>query len=251
MTQPSQIMIVEDNPTNLMLLQQMVEHLGHQVVPAINGQICLDRLTSGTHVDMILMDLNMPGICGLEATRQIRGLSREANSLPIIAVTASVHAECRQDAWQAGLNDFITKPIHLDVLTEVVAGWLSDCPPVVDGLNRLEVPVFDANTLDEMLEDLDEETVSILVEEFCGEIDSRLTAVIEAANAGDAGSLKATCHALKSSSGTFGAVQLSRLCQAVELAALGGADDTALKLAVGLAPLGNHTTETLTARGAA
>ncbi|GAB5390004.1 MAG: hypothetical protein Alpg2KO_29720 [Alphaproteobacteria bacterium] len=251
MQNSQRIMIVEDNPTNLMLLQQMVEHLGYEVVPAINGQVAIDHVFKGTPIDLVLMDLAMPGIDGLEASFRIRAHSRQTQSLPIIAVTASGHDHSRAQAAEAGLNDFLTKPVQLEHLADVLAGWLDGCPPVLDGLSRLGVPIFDAEILGQMLEDLDEETISILVEEFCAEIEQRLSDALAACDADDAYALRQTCHALKSSSGTFGAEQLTRLCKSIELAALEGRADDALDLAADIATVGFKTAETLMTRYAA
>lgn len=124
---------VDDNPINLRLLRSFVEKLGHRHVLAKNGLEALEAYKVSTlevsapktcRVDVILMDINMPEMDGLEATRQIRAYERD-NSLPpvtIIALTGLASSEAQQEAHASGVNLFLIKPVRLADLEVVLKG---------------------------------------------------------------------------------------------------------------------------------
>jgi CheY-like chemotaxis protein len=89
--------------------------------------------------DLILMDMQMPHLDGLEATRQLRQLDG-CQKVPIIAMTANAFAEDRMHCLQAGMNDFVTKPVEPQVLYAVMLRWLQT--PTADGWPRTAAPVF-------------------------------------------------------------------------------------------------------------
>ncbi|MCB0310698.1 MAG: response regulator [Bdellovibrionales bacterium] len=114
------VLIVEDQKINQTLAQRILERGGYKVLIAENGQECLD-LHSKTHIDLILMDINMPVMDGLEATRRIR--ARETTSgehVPIFALTASVTDEDAQMCFEAGVDEFLMKPLSGKVLLRKV-----------------------------------------------------------------------------------------------------------------------------------
>ncbi|KAL1594548.1 hypothetical protein SLS60_010308 [Paraconiothyrium brasiliense] len=127
---------VDDNPINLRLLRSFVEKLGHRHVLAKNGLEALDAyknatiesaLPTASRVDVILMDINMPEMDGLEATRQIRAHERD-NSLPpvtIIALTGLASSEAQQEAHASGVNLFLIKPVRLADLEVVLKGVIT------------------------------------------------------------------------------------------------------------------------------
>jgi len=115
---PLAILIVEDHPINQQLLCQTLERWGHRVVVVSNGEEALEALgdlqTGPPDFDVILMDLLMPVMDGLEATRRIRQM--EAGSgrrVPIVAVTACVMDEDRQACLEAGMDGYLSKPVKL------------------------------------------------------------------------------------------------------------------------------------------
>lgn len=124
---------VDDNPINLRLLRSFVEKLGHRHVLAKNGLEALAAYKSSTveaassttsRVDVILMDINMPEMDGLEATRQIRAYERDNSLAPvtIIALTGLASSEAQQEAHASGVNLFLIKPVRLVDLEVVLKG---------------------------------------------------------------------------------------------------------------------------------
>ena len=121
----SQILIVEDNPTNQIILQKMLKKEGLKSELAENGAVALELL-SNNHFDLVLMDCHMPIMDGFEATQRIRGSATPFQHVPIVAVTANSMAGDRERCLQAGMNDYIAKPYSRDTLRQKLALWLAD-----------------------------------------------------------------------------------------------------------------------------
>jgi CheY-like chemotaxis protein len=112
------VLLVEDTEDNRQMMRRLLEMSGYQVVEAINGEEAV-RLASQERPQIILMDLSLPLIDGLTATRQIRSLP-SLNKVPIVAVSAHDTADFHSDALAAGCNAYITKPIDYPELEEIV-----------------------------------------------------------------------------------------------------------------------------------
>ena len=121
------VLLVEDNDINQELMIELLTNLGMVVVCAVNGLEAVGRVKSESF-DLVLMDLQMPIMDGLTATREIRQDSRFAN-LPIIALTANALISDREKSLAAGLNDHLTKPIYPKKLTETLCFWLRPDAP--------------------------------------------------------------------------------------------------------------------------
>lgn len=118
------VLLVEDNPINQLVGVKLLESFGAVVDVAENGHVALSLLQHiDNHYDMVLMDLQMPVMDGLETTRQLR-LIEQFSHLPVIAMTANVLATDRQACFEAGMNDFMSKPIRLKELREKISQWL-------------------------------------------------------------------------------------------------------------------------------
>ena len=116
------VLLVEDNPINQEVGQELLRQMGVQVSVANNGEEAVDKVRSGG-VDLVLMDIQMPVMDGYEATRQIR---RFAPDLPIVALTAAAMIEDRQKAAEAGMNGHLSKPIDSKLLRQTLAKWLHE-----------------------------------------------------------------------------------------------------------------------------
>jgi hemerythrin-like metal-binding protein len=123
----SRILLVDDEPINREIAQTILEEVGLVVDTAADGREALDLAINQDYA-AILMDMQMPRMNGLEATRQIR-LHPEKSAVPIIAMTANAFAEDRQHCMNAGMNDFLTKPIDPDHFFGTLLSWLRDNKP--------------------------------------------------------------------------------------------------------------------------
>ncbi len=120
------LLLVEDNEFNQQVASELLGKAGARVDVAADGRQALDALERHTY-DLVLMDMQMPVMDGVTATRAIRADARFV-TLPVIAMTANALPEERQACLDAGMNDFLTKPITPDLLYATVAAWLPDLP---------------------------------------------------------------------------------------------------------------------------
>jgi CheY-like chemotaxis protein len=116
------ILAVDDNEVNLQIARELLRNQGFDVDVALDGQQALDLVRVQAY-DLVLMDMQMPVMDGLSATRAIRQLP-EGLRLPIVAMTANAMEKDRQDCLEAGMNDFITKPMDPALLAAVVQSWV-------------------------------------------------------------------------------------------------------------------------------
>lgn len=118
---PCAVLLVEDNETNRIVAQKLLEHIGCEVENAENGEVALNRVVGrNTPYDLILMDLNMPLMDGVEAARRIRGGGIET---PIVALTAEIQSDGRR-CHEAGIDDLLYKPFSMSDLVEKINQWV-------------------------------------------------------------------------------------------------------------------------------
>jgi CheY-like chemotaxis protein/HPt (histidine-containing phosphotransfer) domain-containing protein len=122
--QGGRILLVEDNQINQLVARDLMESMGLQVFIADNGEQAVEMVKIG-HYDVVLMDIQMPGMDGYQTTGHIRGYAH-ANlaQLPIIAMTANAMETDRQKALDAGMNDYLSKPIDVAQLANVLLRWV-------------------------------------------------------------------------------------------------------------------------------
>lgn len=113
------VLVADDNPVNLLVAERLLRKLGVTSVTAKNGAEAVKAVKEQSF-DLILMDLMMPEVGGVEATRQIRDLDVDWSDLPILAFTAGVMQAAREEASAAGMDDFLTKPVRLNTLKEAL-----------------------------------------------------------------------------------------------------------------------------------
>ncbi len=134
----ARILLAEDNPINVEVVEQMLLAAGLDVTVAQHGRIALDTASTGAF-DLILMDMQMPVMDGLEATRSIRHLP-DYTTTPIVALTANAFSEDRRACLEAGMNDVLTKPVEPAALYKTLARWLPVSAPLPAALQHFAEP---------------------------------------------------------------------------------------------------------------
>jgi PAS domain S-box-containing protein len=122
-SEPLNILLAEDNPINQKLAVTLLGRVGHRITVAEDGAAALRALSEDVF-DLILMDMQMPGLSGLEATRQIRINEGDGPHVPIVALTANAFAEDREACLAAGMDGFVSKPIRREDLFDAIASAL-------------------------------------------------------------------------------------------------------------------------------
>jgi CheY-like chemotaxis protein len=135
---PPLILVVEDAPDNQVRVEQVFQDSGYRVTCIQDGQAALDWLETN-HPDLILLDLSLPEIDGWEVARQLKASDRTAK-IPIIAVTAHAMKGDKETAIAAGCDDYLTKPLDIDLLEACVKQWLAqsvkEIAPIAEEKNQ-------------------------------------------------------------------------------------------------------------------
>jgi two-component system sensor histidine kinase/response regulator len=219
------ILLAEDNPVNQTLAIRLLEKHGHRVVLAVNGREALDTLEK-EKVDLVLMDVQMPVLDGLEAIRAIRKREAAAGGhLPIIALTAHAMKGDRERCIEAGADDYLTKPIRTpDLLAAIdrIGGIKQSTQPRVAPV--AEAPTSQAIDVTAALERLegDRDLLEELAQLFKQECPKALGEICEAIAASDAPLLMRLAHTLKGSSSSLSAQPLSQAAAELEKQARSG-----------------------------
>jgi CheY-like chemotaxis protein len=241
---PLRILLAEDNAINQQVASSFLERLGYRADVAANGLEVLLSLHRQPY-DVVLMDVQMPEMDGLEATRRIRQLppaELAAGAQPrIIAMTANVLREQCEVCMQAGMDDYIAKPVQVEDLIRA----LNECRPRQPNALRLspgiaaspaveraaqaaapgqanELPApqsLDPRALDQLRATLGQQADRLLpglIEEFYRDVERLLGRAREALDEGCADDLRRASHTLKSTSATFGAMALSAVARELE-----------------------------------
>ncbi|MGB6319680.1 MAG: response regulator, partial [Litorimonas sp.] len=119
------ILLAEDNAINALLTRTLLEADGHTVDTVEDGALAVEAMKAKEY-DMIFMDMRMPNMDGLESTRKIRALPNVSRDLPIVALTANAFDDDRNACFDSGMNDFMTKPVSAEELSEMVIRWTAD-----------------------------------------------------------------------------------------------------------------------------
>ncbi len=229
------LLLVEDNAVNQKLALLLLERGGYRADVAANGIEALEALKRQAY-DVVLMDVQMPEMDGLEATRRIRAATRYGQPR-IIAMTANAMSGDRELCLAAGMNDYVTKPIQREELMNAL-DTIARERPGVPKMAESE-PVIDMETLRGLLEAVGGEP-SILQElavAFLADLDEQAGELERSRAANDIETVRRAAHSLKSTSASFGATALATLSQQLEAGAdrgelPGAAEMDALRSAV-------------------
>ena len=125
---PLKVLHVDDDPMNLRVVQEILGAFGHQAVMACSGREALDRLDIEAF-DLVLLDIHMPGMTGIETIEHLRGSPGPQRAVPVIALTADVYSRRPAEYIALGFNDFVSKPILVSALMAAIKACVATSPP--------------------------------------------------------------------------------------------------------------------------
>ena len=219
------ILIVDDEPTNRMVLRETLQCAGVKVVEAVNGQEAVEFCKQTTY-DLIFMDCMMPVMDGFESTTIILSGIREANKkpVPVIALTADATSATRKRCIDCGMVDYLLKPLDFDELQSVIGKFFPGLGSKIQGCHVIardentkaheEVVVVNTVAIDKLRENIGD--IAPVFRVFLKALENRLKEVGEAIKEKDAEGVVRAAHTIKGSSSQFGAEELSSLCQQME-----------------------------------
>jgi len=226
----ARILLVEDNYTNQLVAQGMLSNLGLRADAVANGLEALQALKTLPY-DLVLMDCQMPEMDGFEASRRVRdpGTGVLNPAIPIVAMTANAMQGDRERCLEAGMSDYVSKPIMPDALVGALGKWLprveasskdGGAVPVAEAC--VVVAEFDAAALMKRMMG-DKEMVRIVLKAFCGDVPKQISALRDALGAGDAAVSGAIGHRIRGAAANVGAETMRDVAHRLETA--GGRGD--------------------------
>jgi CheY-like chemotaxis protein/HPt (histidine-containing phosphotransfer) domain-containing protein len=230
------VLVADDNAVNLKVACAMLLKLGYDLLTATDGREAVEAAvhaaTHGQAIGAILMDVNMPDVDGLQATRQIQE-ALGTRAPPIIALTAAASAEDRQRCQDAGMDDYLTKPLQVSALAQALDRWITQAKPPVpqdDAAGAAALPAASESVLVDFarlkeFREFDDEQLTMtreVIALFQADAPARLDAIAAAVAAQDAPALARAAHALKGGASNIGASAMQQEADALEAAALQG-----------------------------
>ncbi len=217
------VLLAEDNAVNQQVARAILTKAGHRVDLAHNGYQAVEAVRSARY-DLVLMDIEMPDLGGLEATRKIRALPSPQGEVPVIAVTAHALAGAREQYLAAGMTDYVSKPFNppdlLAMLDRIgrksdVAAESMPAPADAPTVNA-PAPIFDPARLDELRRVLDDGKFAGMVVAFAEGLESRVEHLSTMLQGSAWAAAAQEAHDIVSVAGNVGAARLSHLARAIE-----------------------------------
>jgi CheY-like chemotaxis protein/HPt (histidine-containing phosphotransfer) domain-containing protein len=218
------ILLAEDNLVNQKVAARILERMGYRAELAANGLEVLEALKRQTY-DVVLMDVHMPEMDGLEATRRICYQWAPAERPRIIAMTAGAMQGDREKCLEAGMDDYVSKPVRVEELQSALQRAAEKTTRRgVENIHNVDtidhrVEAIDQSVLDSLRELENEEDpnlVASLVVLFFRDTVERLRSLRRAIDSADAAGVEGNAHSLKSSSANLGALPMSLMCDELE-----------------------------------
>ena len=236
------ILVAEDNRTNQMVARTMLSNVGHTVDVAANGEEAVKAVRTFPY-DAVLMDVQMPEMDGLEATRHIRKMAGREGAVPIIALTANVLKETQEKCLAAGMTAFLSKPYNIEDLQETLARVTEERRDAVvtadaaDGAADDGHPAdFDTQKLEALSAQLGAARFGKILETFKEELSGLHREIVAGVQAGDHAAASRTAHQLKGAAANLGANAVSQEALGVEEAASAGKGDAVARALERLGP---------------
>ncbi len=220
------VLLVEDNLVNQKVASLVLRRLGCSVDVVGTGEEAL-RAAEGGAYDVVFMDCQLPGISGFEAAGLIRRLDDSAKSgVPIVAMTASAMPGDATRCLEAGMNDYLSKPVQRDELERILVRWgtspgAESVAPPEETMTDRDDAVLDPAVIESLKElggEDDPDLFSELVQLFLEDTPVRIRKLCDALNESDARAIEQAAHALKSSAANLGATQLATVFMQIEAA---------------------------------
>jgi signal transduction histidine kinase/HPt (histidine-containing phosphotransfer) domain-containing protein/ActR/RegA family two-component response regulator len=213
------VLLAEDNPTNRHVATRMLTRLGHSVDAVEDGAKAINATASGNY-DVILMDVMMPGVDGLTATRTIRRGQPPGCNIAIIGLTANAQPADREACFASGMNGFVTKPVTLERLRLVleqlaVAAPVRPAEPVI----ATGIVTLDAAFLERLGEEISLDGVTEMVRIFLEDAPARMTAIRRGLATGANQTMRREAHALAGAASNVGLCRLGEAAGALQIAA--------------------------------
>jgi signal transduction histidine kinase/DNA-binding response OmpR family regulator len=232
---PLRILLAEDNKINQQLVSMLLRKAEHHVDVAENGEVAVAAVCDRDY-DVVLMDVQMPILDGVQATKRIRALPPPKNSVPIIALTAHAMAGDKEEYLAAAMDDYLSKPIDnialFSRLNDVAAGRAEAAAEMIPGATELaSEPAIDPARLEMISEVMAGEPVREFFEVFLASTSERIAEIGALADRDELEQIGREAHTLFGTAGNFGAMRLSRLAQRLRDACDAGDRDRACHLA--------------------
>ena len=215
-TRELSILVVDDSEVNRALASAQVERLGHTCELAPSGLEGLKKISSSSY-DLVFMDWHMPDLDGLETTRRARALGQSIDQPTIIAMTASVMTGDRELCLEAGMDDYLAKPVSIADLSNMINKWTGRAASEESGGDAEQESAIDASALDNLIVDLGDASIAhSIVMTFLTELKTWRQDLVEGVATGDLVTARRTAHTVKSTAAMLGAASLSAACQHFE-----------------------------------
>lgn len=232
----ARLLLVDDVEANRIIGAELLKNRGFSVEVAKDGLEAV-QLAGQTPYDVILMDIRMPTLNGLEATQRIRQSCGMNAGTPIIALTANAEKSEIQRCLQGGMDGFVSKPFNIDKLSTTIAEAISDKATEVQNVDNAPTqdddqhPLLSDDVIKQLSRDTSAENLPMMISVFINEIKKRLEYIDIAVNKQDELEIREQAHALKSCAGTFGGLKLQEAARELEdLASRSNACSEALAL---------------------
>lgn len=218
--QQLRILLAEDNDTNRKLALLNLQRLGYSADVVENGRLAVDAIRE-TQYDVLLTDIQMPELDGLNATREIRrlermGLVKQRAPLRIIAMTANAMIGDREKYLAAGMDDYVSKPLRLSALKKALAFVAEPTQSAVENTGGATTPDDPESALREWCSELDPEMVISMARDFLGDADKMIADGIDSCRRDPIEDLNRKAHSLKGTFNIFGLTTLAGLSSNIE-----------------------------------
>ena len=241
---PLKILVAEDNTVNQEVARRLLSTDGHLVDVVDDGLQAVRSILEGAY-DLVFMDVQMPVMDGLAATARVRAAEGPAARTPIVAMTANVMSGFSRECMEAGMNDYISKPIDRKELEAQLRKWGDRRVDegddgglgILGDVSAAGTPLIDQSHVTDMIDGLGADAFEELLGKLCDDADARIAAIEQCARNGDFAALGKAAHAFKSAAGSLGLSAVQRLAGEIERVAGHGELDAATHRIIRLRPM--------------